>query len=244
MKLNDALNKLRDDKHYYGKFGSHYLSNSNIGTLLANPRDFGKPSKENINFLIGRFFHVSMLEPEKLNEFDIIDASTRNTKVYKEASIKKGSMLLLSKEVDQLNLAIDDMKSNIELSSQIYDDSSEYEVPMISDFFGVEFKGKADIVNKDKIIDIKTTSSINKFRSSAYAYNYDSQAFIYSSMFGKPFEFFVIGKATRQMKIFKCSDEFLESGMKKVEKAVNIWKRFFGTDATDDVNEYIKTEIL
>ena len=153
-------------------------------------------------------------------------------------------MLLLSKEVDQLNLAIDDMKSNNELSSQIYDDSSEYEVPMISDFFGVEFKGKADIVNKDKIIDIKTTSSINKFRSSASAYNYDSQAFIYSSMFGKPFEFFVIDMATRQMKVFKCGDDFLERGMEKVQRAVEVWKRFFGPEATEDVNKYIKTEIL
>lgn len=242
MKLQDALKKLKDDSHYYGRFGSHYLSNSNIGTLLANPKDFGKPSEAGLNLLLGRYFHVAMLEPEKLSEFKIVDASTRNTKVYREQSGE--DMLLLRKEVDQLNVAIDEMKNNEEFSSEIYSEGTEYEVPMIMEFFGVEFKGKADIVTNDKIIDIKTTSNINKFRSSAYAYNYDSQAFIYTSMFGKPFEFFVIDKGTCQMKRFTCSEEFLERGMEKVQRAVEVWKRFFGPDATEDVSKYIKTEVL
>jgi hypothetical protein len=108
----------------------------------------------------------------------------------------------------------------------------------------VEFKGKADIVTKDKIIDIKTATSIDSFRRKANMYNYDSQAFIYTSMFGLPFEFFVIDKDTLQMKRFACSDEFLERGMNKVERAVNVWKRFFGPDATDDVNQYVSNEVL
>ena len=75
-------------------------------------------------------------------------------------------------------------------------------------------------------------------------YNYDSQAFIYTSMFNLPFEFFVIDKDTLQMKRFTCSDEFLERGRDKVERAVNVWKRFFGPDATEDVNQYVISEVL
>jgi hypothetical protein len=75
-------------------------------------------------------------------------------------------------------------------------------------------------------------------------YNYDSQAFIYSSMFNKPFEFFVIDKDTLQMKRFTCSDEFLERGREKVERAVNVWKRFFGPEATEDVTQYVINEVL
>jgi hypothetical protein len=75
-------------------------------------------------------------------------------------------------------------------------------------------------------------------------YNYDSQAYIYSTMFNLPFEFFVIDKETLQMKRFACSDEFLERGRDKVEKAVNVWKRFFGPDATDDVHQYVMNEVL
>lgn len=242
MKREDVLNKLRDDKHYYGKFGGHYLSNSNIGTLLKNPREFGSPQKETLPMVQGRYFHVSMLEAHKLGDFEIIDASTRNTKAYKEQS--NGNLLLLTKEQADLDRAIIEMKSNIEMSSEIYSLGAKYEVPIVGKFHDVEFKGKADIITADKIIDIKTSSNIDSFRKSAYMYNYDSQAFIYSSMFGLPFEFFVIDKKTLQMKRFTCSDDFLESGMRKVERAVNVWKRFFGPDATDDVKQYVSNEIL
>lgn len=240
--MKSVLKKLQDDKHYYGAFGKKYLSNSNIGTLLSNPKEFGKPMVESLPLIHGRYFHTAMLEPEKLENFDIIEASSRNTKIYKEAT--NGKLTLLRKEVDALDRAIAEMKDNDELASEIYSDSAQYEVPCIGEFFGVQFKGKADIITDDKIIDIKTSSGIEKFRSKAYAYNYDSQAFIYSSMFDKPFEFFVIDKDTLQMKKFKCSDEFLESGMRKVERAVRVWKRFFGPDATDDVNEYVETQVL
>lgn len=240
--MKSVLKKLQEDKHYYGAFGKKYLSNSNIGLLLKNPREFGKPMVESLPLIQGRYFHTAMLEPEKLKNFEIIDASTRNTKIYKEAA--NGTLKLLRKEVDALDRAIAEMKGNDELSSQIYSESSEYEVPCIGEFFGVQFKGKADIITADKIIDIKTSTGIDKFRSKAYSYNYDSQAFIYSSMFDKPFEFFVIDKDTMQMKRFKCSDEFLESGRRKVERAVNVWQRFFGPDATDDVKQYVMEEVL
>lgn len=239
--MKSVLKKLQDDKHYYGAFGRKYLSNSNIGTLLSNPADFGKPQEEHLAMIQGRYFHVSMLEPEKLGEFDIVEASSRNTKIYKEQS--EGTLKLLAKEADQLNRAIKRMKDS-ELAKEIYHESAQYEVPNLGEFFGVTFKGKADIVTDDKIIDIKTTNSIGKFRSKAYMYNYDSQAFIYSCMFEKPFEFHVIDKETMQMKVFKCSQEFYDSGMRKVERAVNVWKRFFGPDATEDVNEFIETETL
>lgn len=241
--MKEIIERLRNDEDYYGEYGRQWLSNSNIGTLLSNPREFGsKPVEENANLLLGRFFHVAMIEPHKLSEFEIVDASSRNTNIYKEQSGDR--FLLLQKEVDHLMYAINEMKGNREMASQIFAEGNEYEVPNIGNFFGVEFKGKADIVTKDKIIDIKTTSNISKFKQSARLYNYDSQAFIYSSMFGLPFEFFVIDKGTRQMKIFECSEEFLERGMQKVAKAVEVYNMFFGPDATHDVNQYVSKETL
>lgn len=240
--MKSILKKLQDDKHYYGAFGRTYLSNSNIGVLLSNPRDFGKPGKETLPMVQGRYFHVSMLEPHKLGDFEIIDASTRNTKIYKEQA--GGRLLLLRKEADQLDRAIQEMKDNEDMYSEIYAEGTQYEVPMIGEFYGMEFKGKADIITKDKIIDIKTSSSIAKFRTSASVYNYDSQAFIYSSMFDLPFEFFVIDKMSLQMKRFTCSDEFLERGRIKVEKAVEVYKRFFTDASEEDVLRYVANEVL
>lgn len=240
--MKSILKKLQDDNHYYGAYGRKYLSNSNIGVLLSNPANFGKPSEEILPMIQGRYFHVSMLEPHKKGDFEIVDASSRNTKIYKEQSGSR--LLLLKKEAEALDRAVQSMKDNSSLSSEIFSENARYEVPMIGEFFGVDFKGKADIITDDKIIDIKTSTGIGKFRSKAYAYNYDSQAFIYSSMFDKPFEFFVIDKDTLQMKRFTCSEDFLESGRRKVERAVNVWNRFFGSDATDDVQQYVIEEVL
>ena len=241
--MKEILERLKNDEDYYGEYGRQWLSNSQIGTLLRNPKEFGQDSNlETSSLLLGRFFHVAMIEPHKLGEFEIVEASSRNTKIYKEQADDR--FLLLQKEVDQLMYAILEMKGNKEMADQIYAKGNQYEVPMVDNFYGVPFKGKADIVTKDKIIDIKTTSNIDKFRQSAKIYNYDSQAFIYSSMFGLPFEFFVIDKNTRQMGIYTCSEEFLDRGMQKVAQAVEVYNKFFGPNATEDVKQYVAHEVL
>jgi hypothetical protein len=101
MKRKDELNKLREDEHYYGKFGKQFLSNSDISTLLTNPLALGKPMKPIPAFLVGGYFHTAILEPHKLKNFKIIETTTRNTKAYKE--ISDGELCLLQHEVDQQN---------------------------------------------------------------------------------------------------------------------------------------------
>ena len=81
MNKEKAIEKLRDDEHYYGSFGKKYLSNSDISTLLTNPLALGKQQAPRPAFLVGGYFHTAILEPEKLNKFKIIEATTRNTKM-------------------------------------------------------------------------------------------------------------------------------------------------------------------
>ena len=93
------------------------------------------------------------------------------------------------------------------------------------------WKGKADIINHDErlIVDLKTTNDIQKFSKSAWTYNYDSQAYIYSLLFDYEFVFVVIDKNTHQIGLFDCSPEFLERGKDKVERAVEQYSLFFET---------------
>ena len=42
--MKEIYDKLRDDEHYYGDFGKQFLSNSDISTLLKNPKELHKPS--------------------------------------------------------------------------------------------------------------------------------------------------------------------------------------------------------
>ena len=57
-------------------------------------------------------------------------------------------------------------------------------------------------------------------------------------------EFFVVSKETLQLKRVQCSSEFLERGRDKVERAVAVWKKFFGPNRTHKVEDYIANEVL
>ena len=229
MKKENIIAKLRDDTHYYGDFGKKFLSNSDIMTLLKNPLAFGLPSKPTPAFLVGSYFHTAILEPDKLKKFKIIPSTTRNTKVYKEMS--GGELCLLQHEVDHIEIMTEKMMSNKVCRGLINSSNIEYEVPGVSKLFKFTWKGKADIINHDDklVVDIKTTADINKFKSSAYRYNYDSQAFIYRKLFGYDMIFIVIDKSTHQLGIFDCSDTFYESGQDKVLRAEEAYELFYKT---------------
>ena len=239
MDKKQVIKKLRDDQNYYGDFGKKYLSNSDISTLLTNPLALGQPSKPSPAFLVGGYFHTAILEPDKIKNFKVIEASTRNTKAYKE--ISDGELCLLQSEVDKIELMTDKVLANNVCKGLIRGNNIEYEQPGITELEGLMWKGKADIVNHDEklIIDLKTTADLNKFKWSANKYNYDSQAYIYSSLFGYEFIFIVIDKTTHQIGIFDCSPQFYERGKDKVERASEQYKLFYQSEDFDPQQFFI-----
>jgi len=247
MKSEQVVQKLKNDSDYYGEFGKQYLSNSDISVLLNNPLAFKQPSQSIPAFLVGGYFHTAILEPDKLKKYKVIEATTRSTKKYKE--ISEGELCLLQHEVDQIELMREKILNNKICKEFIQGTNSksqiEYEVPGIIELEGNWWKGKADIVNHDEklIIDLKTTSDINRFKSSSYRYNYDSQAYIYKNIFGYDFLFIAIDKTTHQIGIFDCSDRFYESGMDKVKRATEVYDLFYKTDGFDP-SQYFLTKTL
>jgi len=243
MNKNEVLKALEDDDNYYGDFGKKYLSNSDISTLLTNPLALGKQQAPRPAFLVGGYFHTAILEPDKLKKFKIIEATTRNTKAYKE--ISGGELCLLQHEVDQIELMTEKMLNNEVCRDLIRSGNVEYERPGITELEGQMWKGKADIVNHDEklIVDLKTTADIQKFKYSASKYNYDSQAYIYSKLFGYEMLFIVIDKNTHQIGIFDCSPQFYERGKDKVERAVQAYELFYKSEDFDP-KQYFLTKTL
>jgi hypothetical protein len=239
------LESLMDDKEYYSGVGRNYLSNSDIGTLLNNPKDFRKDREDNKSFAEGRYFHQLLIEKDKAEVVPSVDVSTRNTKEYKAyCETHNLPFVLLTKEKEDVEKLVKTMKANIQFYADIYASGNKYEVPAVGEFFGIKWKGKADIVGKDFLIDLKTTSDIQKFKWSAKAYNYDSQAYIYKTLFGKPLVFYVIDKGTGQLGIFRPTPEFYESGELKVKKAVEVYNRYFSETPSDDIDNYYIDENL
>ena len=130
------LNKLKEDKYYYGEFGRQWLSNSDIRHLLNDPRKFRQPQEETKAMLEGRFFHTAMLEKDKLDNFTLLDVSSRNTKAYKEYYAEHNKMALLTQEAHNILDVVDAMKLNVEMYETIYDKTNEFEVPMIKNIPG------------------------------------------------------------------------------------------------------------
>jgi hypothetical protein len=238
--------KLKLDEFYYGDFGKQYLSNSDIINLLTNPQFFRVEQEQTKPMLEGRYFHTKILEPQKIDAFTILDVATRSTKIYKDLADELKPNVLLLKEKEHLDFLCNKMTSNLECSDLIYEDGNEFEVPRIREIMNESWKGKADILNhKEKlIIDIKTSGDIDKFKYSAFTYNYDSQAYIYQRMFGMQLIFIVIDKSNGRLKICDCSDSFIDRGREKVEKAIEVYHKFFSNEATEDIRSYIYKETL
>ena len=242
MKEKQILKKLKNDEDYYGEFGNQFLSNSHVGRLLKDPLNVFKPSKPSPAFLIGGYFHTCILEPDKLKKYKVVKSTTRNTKQYKD--VAGGELCLLQQEVDMIELMRDKVMANDICADLIMGTDgklNDYEVPMITELFGQTWKGKADIVNHNEklIIDLKTTADINKFQYSANKFNYDSQAYIYSKLFGYEFLFIVIDKSTHQIGMFDCSSKFYERGEDKVRRASEAYDLFYKTEDTDPKQYFI-----
>ena len=243
MNKKQILQRLYNDEDYYGEFGNKYLSNSHIGKLLKDPLRAFEPSKPSPAFLIGGYFHTCILEPDKIDKYKVVKSSTRNTKAYKD--VAGGELCLLQHEVDTIELMRDKVLSNNICNELIrgsdFERTVDYEIPMITELFGNQWKGKADIVNHEEklVIDLKTTADIEKFKWSASKYNYDSQAYIYSKLFGYEMLFIVIDKATHNIGMFDCSPEFYERGEDKVRRAAEAYDLFYKTKDFDPKQYFI-----
>ena len=154
---SSVLEKLRNDSDYYGEYGSQYLSNSDIYALLKKPREFRK-SEPTAEMLLGRYFHTLLLEPDKIENFPVAKASTRSTNVFKNMieETKLGKYdVILEKEADLVFKWAEAVRENFVMSTDIYAKGNEYEVPAVGTLFGTQWKGKADIVTSENVIDLK-----------------------------------------------------------------------------------------
>lgn len=239
--MEKVIKKLKDDKHYYGKFGKKYLSNSDIDALINNPFSFQKDKVQSLPFLYGTAFH-EMVMFGKSDSMEAIESSTRTTKIYKQSILDmKKEIVLLQKEADEIQSMVDIFKTNENIKKVLDIKNIEFEVPSVGFMTDndLPWKGKADILTDDFVYDIKTCSKLKSFRNSSKSYNYDSQAFIYSKLFQRPMRFLVIEKGTGLIGIFDTSDEAYDNGYYKVEAAESQYLKYF-VNKEEDLNNFTK----
>lgn len=241
----DILKRMYDDEFYYGYLGSNALSSSSAKKLIQSPKAYLKSLKINSDaqpLRDGRLVHLSVLEPQKVKDLTIIDGS-KATKAFKQAVIELGSANVYTRsEFNNANYIAESVLKCNEVTNLLK--GAEFEVPEIAMIDGLPFRGKADVLNGNVVIDLKTTGDITRFKWSAKNFSYDLQAALYMKMFNADaFIFVVVDKDTKDIMICDCSDEFIRTGLRKLDTAIEQYKYFF-QDEVPNLNNYITHETL
>jgi hypothetical protein len=242
---NELVQKAIEDKFYYGYLSKACLSSSAISQLLKSPREYKKQDDlptESDALAQGYLFHASILEEDKFNECLFLDVKTKANKEYKLAKAERWDVFTMRDRDKALQMR--DRFYNCPDARDLIADC-DFEVPEINYLMDYPFRAKADALGS-LLIDLKSTSDLNKFKYSAKMYNYDSQCFIYCNLFGKSykdFRYITIDKTpTNEIGIFDVSEDFYYSGEQKVEMAINVYERYIKNDF--DLNDYLVIETL
>lgn len=244
----ELLERMEDDSFYYGELNKLALSSSSLKQLLSSPKtykfslEYG--SGESQALRDGWLFHTAILEPEVFAAQTFIDVQSKNTKKFKEAKAENPRVFTAKERCDADRL-VDAFYRNEHAKELIT--KAEFEIPAIDNVsagdFTMPFRGKADVLATNRIVDLKTSSSnLKDFHYSANKYGYDVQCYLYCNLFGKThkeFYFLVLDKGSLDIGIFNCSEEFYYRGEQKVEKALDLYNKFFIEGA--DLDNYCLT---
>ena len=237
---DEILELMKDDKFYYDYLGKAALSSSSIKLLLDSPKkykyvtEYG--SQESNALDAGWLFHTAILEPGVFEKQIFVDVQSKNSKAYKLAKEEHGKVYTIKQKRDAERLADAFLRNEHALKLIT---NCEFEVPAIGMVQGYPFRGKADVLDSYRVVDLKTTSDLKAFPYAARKYGYDVQVYIYSELFNKPYEefkFIAIDKGSLDIGIYDVSEEFYNSGKDKVTKALETFETFFINGA--DLDSY------
>tara|TARA_B100001093_G_scaffold462580_1_gene477906 strand:+ start:486 stop:1253 length:768 start_codon:yes stop_codon:yes gene_type:complete len=238
----DLINKMYNDDFYYGELNHLALSSSSIKLLLSSPKTYKYVLKygsaQSQALRDGWLFHTAILEPDVFEKQIFVDVQSKNTKAYKLAKEEHGKVFTIKEKENAEKLA--DAFFRNETALKMITDSI-FEQPMIKIIDGYPFRGKADVLGRHYICDLKTTTDIKNFHHSANRYSYDVQCYLYCNLFDrsyKDFKFVVIDKGSLDIGVWDCSEEFYLRGQEKVKKALKIFETYF-IDGVDIDNYYI-----
>lgn len=239
----ELLKRMLDDEFYYGELNTLALSSSSLKQLLSSPKTYNYSlkygSEESSALRAGALFHWAILEPEKFASQKFVEVQSRNTKKFREAKEEFGKVFT-AKERGEAERLVDAFYRNEHAKELIT--KADFEVPAIDNVMDMPFRAKADVLGANRIVDLKTTTDIKGFSYSANKYGYDVQCYLYCNIFGKSYKdfyFLALDKGSLDIGIFNCSEEFYYRGEEKVEKALDLYNKFFIEGA--DLDNYCLT---
>ena len=186
---DEILELMLNDEFYYGYLGKAALSSSSIKLLLDSPKKYKYVTKygsQESNALdAGWLYHTCILEPDVFEKQIFVDVQSKNTKDYKLAKEEHGKVYTMKQKNDAERLA-DAFFRNEHALKLITD--CEFEVPARGMVQGYPFRGKADVLATNRIVDLKSTTNIKDFSWSANKYGYAVQCYLSCKLFNKEYK--------------------------------------------------------
>lgn len=185
-------------------------------------------------FLLGRLVHAALLEPETVkDEFVCVDATTRNTNVFKE-TVKRnpGKGIILSHELTQANAIVSAVRGLPHIEDILTAGTPELSAAAMID--GVYCKCRMDLFDEKTghIYDIKTTAeTADKFPYVISKYGYDVSLAFYidillaNKMDISGYTFIVVEKEPPYgTMLYTIDEEYLEYGRAKYQPALQKYR--------------------
>lgn len=203
--------------------------------------------------VFGSAVHSYILEKDKFyDEFAVIPKIDKRTKAGKEEYAKMIESVGKKEVITDLQMRwIQRMEANVlrdELAKYLI--NGEVEKSFFSEIDGIEVRIRPDAMIREEgiIMDIKTCRNNDEasFRSDVRFRYYDLQAYVYCLVMGydpRKFRFIALEtKAPFSCQVYSLSDQTIERGKKRFEKALNDWKFYLMTGkatgyTSENVNE-------
>ena len=212
-----------EDYHLSDPYSNSELStiHKSLASYLYKKENPDPPSTE---MTFGSAFHTLILEPDKFDdEFVFVEASTRNTKIYKDAVKEEEDRSVLLMSEAQLLEAMKDSLMNHTIASNMFSGGEAEQSFFWTDpETGIRMKCRPDYLIEKVVVDLKTArdASYDAFLKNVIAYRYFVQNPLYTDGINQvsgydveKFVFVVVEKTPpHPVAIYQLDDVAIEHG--------------------------------
>lgn len=184
---------------------------------------------------LGTLIHELVLEDKA--EWVLSPYDDFRSKAAKEWKAEQTGTIVKPDEMETITRTADAIR-NHPLAAQLIE-SCELEQKLTAKVEGIEFVGYADGISKDRkiIFDLKTTAQFDQFKWQAFKNDFDLQASVYKLFGDNPSYYFIVAETVTpyRVQIFGTSTEFFDNGDRKLEYAIDEFKKFRSRPGDNDL---------
>lgn len=217
-----------------------FISSSGLKLLLKDPRTFYKkyvkqekddgPRADHFGF--GSYVHTLVLEPHLVDvEYGIYEGVKRGKKWEAWQDENPGKIAITPSQKQQAFYMVQEFNKNHWAKELCID--GEAEKTLCLEMNGVKVKVRADYLQGNRIVDLKTTAygcSLEEVQAATLKWDYDLSAALYVDAYSQftgnqhDFYFIYLSKQYNSCEVWKASEQLLENGRKKYKEAIETLK--------------------